>query len=156
MPFDLNWDVLSKIVPAAATALAALLGSMRGGKSLRDNILHDVEILEKLPEESSPRTLMLQHLTTQITMLNSERLIRREIPMLVFSLIAAPLLGWATFALWQLNQWWAYPLAVVTGVLALVFVYGVFDSAQEKYRAPAKTRAEKQAEKEAKRNQSGG
>ncbi|MCT9624266.1 hypothetical protein HWD94_03895 [Pseudarthrobacter equi] len=144
-----NWDIVAKVVPAVATIVAALLGAIRGGKSLRSDILQDVEILEKLPEGSGPRNLMLEHLTTQITRLNSEHMIRREFPMLVFAFISGSLLGWATIALWQMNQWWAYPLAVGTGTLTLIFVYGVFDSAQLKYRPPTKSSAQKKAEKEA-------
>lgn len=143
---SVNWDTVGKALPALATALVALLGNIKGSKSLREDILQDVEILEKLPNESEPRQAMLDYLTVQIGRLHSEVHFRRELPLLVFSMAATPSLAWAAIWLWQLNQWWAFPISILSWAVALLFLFGVFDSAQLKYRKPNTPKAGKQQE----------
>jgi fatty acid desaturase len=85
----------------------------------------------KLPDESQARASLLQSITEQIEHLrNYDREASRDIPMLVFALLAAPGLGYLTLYPIQRDQWWTWALGIITGVFALVFVYGIFETCQ--------------------------
>ncbi len=91
---------------------------------------HDVELAEKLPD-SEARTALLDLVYSDVQALRRYDLeARRDVPMLVVALIAAPLLGYLTIWVIRQDGWWVLPAAVFSGVATLLFVYGIFESAQ--------------------------
>lgn len=92
--------------------------------------LRRLELLEKLPEGSEARTLMLDHVAAQTRRLTSQQTGSRDLPTFVVSLLAAPVLGLLAIYLWQRGHWWGVPLAVFVGLLGVIFMYGIFESGQ--------------------------
>lgn len=109
--------------------VAALLASSRGPGVIRSRLKHDAEVLEKLPE-SRARNDLIELLRDEIAVLRRYDQGRRDIPMMVVALLATPLLGYLTIWLAQLGKWWSIGLAIPFGLLALVFAYGIFETAQ--------------------------
>lgn len=127
-----NWESLARLVPVLAPVAVAALGTTRGPNPLRTAIRHDVETLKELPAESPAAKVMESFLMDQIERLAraSSEDVRRDVPMLVFALFATPLLGWGAIALYQRGDVWVLA-AFLVGMLAMVFLNGIFESAQK-------------------------
>lgn len=135
------WEQVAKVAIAAVPAGTAALGIARGAGGLRNRLKHDVELLEKLPDESEAKEALLSSVARQIKRIErAEQDSSRDVPMLVLALVTAPLLGYLTLWLIQRGHWWTAILAVPTGVLGLVFVYGIFDSAENAPRGSTRRR----------------
>ena len=91
-------------------------------------------MLEKLPEGSEAREVLLAHLAAQLrAMTTFESTAERNWSVFVGSLVAAPLVGFLAVYLYQRGTWWGIVAAVPAAVLALALVYMIFESGQ---RAP--------------------
>ena len=124
-------DLALKALPALVPLVTVLITLGRGPGALRDRIKHDVELVEKLPD-SRARDGMLDLVEREVRDLNRfDATASRDLPMFGLSLVSAPLLGYLT--LWLIRDqhgWWTVPTAVVSGLLALLFVYGIFETGQ--------------------------
>ena len=128
---DISWTDAAKTLPAVVPAAATIIGLGRGPGALRSRLRHDVELVEKLPADSTAQRKMLSHIESQIDRISKlETEASRDVQSLVLALIFAPTLGILTLYLADRDHWLAWAAAVFSGLLALVFVYGIFESAQ--------------------------
>lgn len=121
-------DVVSKLLPAAVPLVTAFGAMVSGPGRLRREILHNAEIVGKLPE-SAARDRMLTLLDRQVAdMASGSR--RRDWSMLVVAIIVAGALWYLTA--WLLKEPDAIRVigATVAALVALIFTYGVFESAR--------------------------
>jgi ABC-type amino acid transport system permease subunit len=126
-----DWDTIAKVTGAVVPAVAAVLGYFSGPGRLRSHIRYDVDTLVKLPDGSAARRALDQLVSSRVEKLRKVEVEGRvDLTMLVVSLIATPLLVWTTVWLFGHPGWiWKFG-SVITGVVAFVFVYGIFESAQ--------------------------
>ncbi len=128
-----NWlEYALKALPILAPVVSLLLATSQGAGKQRRSLAHDAEVASKLPEGPAREAVLalVQHQAEQLR--SEER--RRDLPMLVLSLIVAILLGYLTIWLVGHAVWWAYVLAALAAVGTLLFIYIVFDSAQNRPR----------------------
>lgn len=129
---DFDWVGIARAASTALPAIAALAGLSRGPGRLRANLKHDAEILAKLPPDSSAYAALLRLVEAQVArMAKLETEATRHWSMFVVALLVTPLLGWLTIWLVQTATWWSILLAAPVGLLAIVFVYGIFETAQK-------------------------
>ncbi|MGL4173998.1 MAG: hypothetical protein ACRCTR_08005 [Actinomycetota bacterium] len=129
MNFDLETAarVLAVLVPASVT----LAGIIRGPGALRSRLRHDVELVEKLPEDSVARKMLLESIASQVdrvTKLETESSRDWE-GTIIGTILVVIFLGLAVW-LGGLGTWWAWVLAVLTGVFGLAGLAHVSETAQ--------------------------
>lgn len=90
---------------------------------------HDAEVASKLPDGEA-RDAVLALVARQAGLLNDQSR-KRDIPMLVVSLIVGIAAWYATVWLALQDTWWGYLLAVLTGITGLLFTYGIFETSQK-------------------------
>lgn len=118
-------------IGAAATALVAIVGVLRGPGRLRSRLKADVEITAVMPDGNA-RNRLLSFLDDQVAQLiEDETEKRRDWPMLVVWIVAT--VGLAALTLWLLQRgtWWSLVLAAPAGFLWLIFLYGVLETGQK-------------------------
>ncbi len=126
-----QWEPIIRSVVTVVPGLVAIVGLARGPGALRSRLKHDIELLEKLPEGSEPHAVMLDHISAQVHRMTArEDTASRDWPMFVVSVIAAPGLGLMSVYLWQQHHWWGILLASLSGLLAVIFLYGLFETGQ--------------------------
>ena len=127
-----KWQEVAQLLPPLVTLLVAIVGLAQGPGRARSALRHEAETLKDLPTGGPAAKAMEARIVDQIEQLNqlTSRDARRDVPMLVVALIAAPLLGWLTINLYGRDGWQWKAAAVGAGVMALLFVYGVFESAR--------------------------
>nr|WP_146177678.1 hypothetical protein [Sphaerisporangium cinnabarinum] len=127
---DFNWDVALKAVGVLLPVIVPLVLASLRTSPLDRRLDHDVERVAKLPE-SEARTLILERIRRTVEAQSAEPEGRRDTPMLVVSVILTGALGWLTVWLVANGAWWSYTLAAVAALLCLLFVYGIFETAQK-------------------------
>lgn len=128
---DVSWVDAAKTLPAVVPAVATVVGLGRGPGALRSRLKHDVDLVEKLPDGSGAQEKLLTHIEGQITRISKlETDATRDWSSFVLAIVSAPSLGVLTIYLAGREHWLAWIAAVFSGLLALVFVYGIFESAQ--------------------------
>lgn len=127
-----DWESLARLVPAIAPVAVAALGATRGPGALRTAIRHDAETLKTLPADSQSAKALKSFPAGQIERLAraSSEDVTRNVPMLVVAFLATPLLGWGAIALYQRGGMWV-ALAILMGMLAMLFLHGIFETAQK-------------------------
>jgi amino acid transporter len=131
------WETTARIAAVLVPLAAALIGVAQGPGRLRARLKTDVEILEKLPENSDARELMLELVDAKTRQLRELELVRSRDPIgTVVGVVGTAGLGWLTVWLAQRDAAWGSILAFVTGVLALFFTIGIFISARRVPRDP--------------------
>jgi hypothetical protein len=124
-----DWaDVAAKTLPAVVPLITALFAATRGPNVIRSRIKHDAEVVEKLPD-SEARTELLDLLRDEVDELRLYNQGRRNLPTLAMAFVAALATGYLTVWLARQGAWWEL-LAIPSGFLTVVLVYGVFESAQ--------------------------
>lgn len=109
--------------------LVSLLLSLGQGEGRDRRILaHDAALVEKLPDGDVKEKLLSLVAADLDALLDQSR--RRDVPMLVVSLIVAPALWYATGQFILREAWWSYVVAIALAVCALLFTYGIFESAR--------------------------
>lgn len=103
---------------------------MRGDGGRRNQIKADAEILVLLPKESKAYKDLESHIEGEVLQLRRWSSGKQNWTMFVFALVAAPLLGWSSFLFFARDVWWSYIAGVATTMLALVFLYGLFETGQ--------------------------
>lgn len=117
------------LITSLVTAAVSLIGVFRGESRLRAQLKADASIAATLPPGST-RERLLRHIDERVTaLIDGETKKTRDYPMLAVSLILAPSLAYLTVWLVQRGTWWGYVCAVVCGVFALLFIYGIFETA---------------------------
>lgn len=128
--FDVNWDILIKATTALITLATALAGLLKSDGGRRTSIREESEILKNLPEGSTAHKIMQSLLEVEIAELADQREWRRDWPMAAVSLTLAPCLGYLTLWLTQQKTWWGWILATPVALLAIIFLYGLFECIQ--------------------------
>lgn len=124
-----SWlEVAAKVLPAAIPLLSLLLSLTQGMGRDRRLLSHDAALVEKLPDGHAKAKLLSLVEADLDALLDDSR--RRDVPMLVLALIVAPLLWFATGRFMIQASWWGYLLGILTAVGALLFTYGIFESAR--------------------------
>jgi hypothetical protein len=89
---------------------------------------HDAQVASQLPEGPA-RDAVLALVEREAASISDESR-RRDTPMLVVSLVVATAAWYGSVWLFQLDQWWGYILSILSGVVGLMFTYGVFETAR--------------------------
>ncbi len=109
--------------------MIGIIALARGGGRLRTHLKLDAEIASALPPDSDARKRLLDHIDRRVEQLIREETdLTRDWPMLIFSLIVTPGLAYACVWGIQHNSWWSWMLAIVAGLLVIIFVYGIFET----------------------------
>ncbi|MCW2792875.1 MAG: hypothetical protein JWO76_1973 [Nocardioides sp.] len=119
------------LISAIATGLVGVVGLARGTGRVRTRLKSDVEILASLPPGPA-RDRWLAHVEATVDRLVEDETDKtRDWPMLIPAMLVAP--GLAALTAWLILEggWWQYLLAVPTGLLGLIFVYGIFETGQK-------------------------
>ncbi|MGP5391853.1 hypothetical protein [Glutamicibacter arilaitensis] len=130
-------DSLIKIIPPLATLATVIVGWAQSQGKLRATLKDDAEILTLLPEGEA-RTKLASYIAERVEHLKKTDSGTRDIPIFVVAVVSTVLFGYLTIWLWGLEQWWTYALAVAAGSFFLIFLYGVFETAQKKDRTGEK------------------
>jgi hypothetical protein len=126
--------ILAAALAAAASTGFGLVALLRGTGRLRNELKADVEIANALPD-GEPKTLLTEHIATKVTRLvAAETELRRDWPFVALATVGAVAFGWVTVWLFEHQAWWSWLLLPLAAVLALVFVYGFFESLQKRKR----------------------
>jgi hypothetical protein len=125
-----NWESVAKIAGPAVTLLLSVLGLATGPERARRALKHDSEIVKNLPKDSEAQKALLSNIEAQIVAIRMEATRRRDWSSFALAVVGAPLMGWLTVTLAFSDQWWWKALALVTGSITIVFIYGAFESAQ--------------------------
>jgi len=128
------WEWALQLAPSIATVAAASFGLIRSDGKLRRNLRHDVETLKELPEGSSARTAMEEHVEWEIAQLRgSAKDGRRDASGAVIGAIM--LLGFGYLAVWlvQHDAWWSW-FWIPSAILASIGIYGVAEGLTTKKR----------------------
>lgn len=133
-------DFLVKLLPALAALATVIAGSAQSAGRLRSSLKVDAEILSLLPDGEA-KTKLESYVAERVDHLKNTDSGTRNWPMFVVALVATLLLGYLAIWLSGQGQWWAYVLAVVTGALGLIFLYGVFETVQVKDRNDEKKKS---------------
>jgi len=128
--FDMNWDNLIKVTTALITLATALAGLLKSDGGRRTSIREESEILKNLPEGSAGHKMMQSLLEEEIAELADQRKWRRDWPMAAVSLTLAPCLGYLTLWLARQKTWWGWIFATPAALLAIIFLYGLFECIQ--------------------------
>lgn len=123
-------SVVEAIVPAVTALIIAVIGWLRSPGRERSNILHDLAMIEKLPDSPKRRKLLSQTETRMAGLLERETSGSRDVPVAVMALFSTVLLTWLSVWLFQREVWWGYVLAIVTGFVAVTCGYGMVESLQ--------------------------
>lgn len=128
--FDMNWDNLIKVTTALITLATALAGLLKSDGGRRTSIREESEILKNLPEGSASHKMMQSLLEEEIAELADQREWRRDWPMAAVSLTLAPCLGYLTLWLARQKTWWGWVFATPAALLAIIFLYRLFECIQ--------------------------
>lgn len=125
-----NWDILVRVLTGLITLLTGLAGLLKSDGGRRTSIREEAEILKNLPEGSAAHKKMQSLLEAEISELADRRKWRRDWPMAIVSLILAPVFGY--FAFWLIRQktWLGWTLATPLTLIALLFLFGLFECIQ--------------------------
>lgn len=125
----LNAEAIAQLLTAATVAISTAAALARGSGTARAKLLDDIEVLKSLPADSAARERMLAHVDQQVNALTRGEQGSRHWSMFAVAVIASAGLGMATIRLAQRGDAWGVTAATITGALALVFVYGIFETA---------------------------
>lgn len=133
----MDWQSFGRLALGALPALVALVGVLSGPGALRSKLRHDIEMLEKLPKDSSAHRRLLQYIDAQVERFaNLETESSRDWNGLVGGFVSAVVL-WAGFLyLIPMDTWWSWILGVLVGLFALVAMILIFESAAKVPRNP--------------------
>ncbi len=121
-------DWARQLIPVLVPAIVAVVGLTRGQGRLRNNLRHDTETLKELPADSTAWSGLMTHISWQVqTLHHRESIGARDWPSAALGFGLATGFGYVTFALFDSNQWWRW-LGVLTLLLALTGLFGMFDS----------------------------
>ncbi|MGH4017975.1 MAG: hypothetical protein ACRDT0_01755 [Pseudonocardiaceae bacterium] len=121
-------DWARQLIPVLITAIVALVGLTRGQGRLRNNLRHDAETLKELPADSTAWSKLMTHVEWQVRILHDrESTGTRDWSAATLGVILATGCGYATFALFDSDQWWKW-FSLPTFFLAIVGLVGMFDS----------------------------
>lgn len=122
----MSWEWVGQVAPAIGTVGAAAFGLTRGQGRLRQRIEHDIDLIEKLPEDTSARSTLLSHLNWQIEQLaaKEERGTRQLASAIWAFLFMAALAYLAVWCAGQAN-WTHWLLAPSAFFAALFLIVGV-------------------------------
>ena len=126
----MNWDNLIKVTTALITLATALAGLLKSDGGRRTSIREESEILKNLLEGSASHKMMQSLLEKEIAELADQREWRRDWPMAAVSLTLAPCLGYLTLWLARQKTWWGWVFATPAALLAIIFLYGLFECIQ--------------------------
>ena len=126
----MNWDNLIKVTTALITLATALAGLLKSDGGRRTSIREVSEILKNLLEGSASHKMMQSLLEKEIAELADQREWRRDWPMAAVSLTLAPCLGYLTLWLARQKTWWGWVFATPAALLAIIFLYGLFECIQ--------------------------
>lgn len=116
------------VVTAALAAGAKFLPSGVGGTRRREAIVRDLDLYERLPEDSNARQIMLNHIERSIQRMTEEETTKRRDPTGI-GLAVAFLIGGALFGYvgWTARSWeWTWWIASATFLL-----FGVVGATQD-------------------------
>lgn len=132
---DVSWVDAGRVLVGALPILAILAGAIRGPGAFRSRLKHDLDLLEKIPEETEARKLFEDYLAEQVRRFstletNSSRNWQNVIigSALVGAFLALTLY-WGTRDHWA---WWV--VATVPAAFALAGLVYVFEAAQRRPR----------------------
>ena len=128
---SLDWAKVLQAVGPAIVALASLIRMYRGTNRIHSALVAETEILSNLPKDSKLYNSMTQIVQRRIDQLEMTHSAKRDWPMLVVSLIVAPGLTYLTIWLAQQGTWWGWLIAVPAGTLAILFIYGIFETSAQ-------------------------
>lgn len=127
---NIDWDIASKVLTILVPAATGLAGLRKSDGGLRATILEEAEILDKLPEGSEARVMLMKLLQADIEKLADRRNWTRHWSMAIVSLICTTLFGYSALWLLQQKTWWGWVGAAPTALLALFFLFGLFECIQ--------------------------
>ena len=107
---------------------ATIFGILRGPGARWNRIATQSEILQRLPDGSA-KTALLAIIEDEITSIRTNADARRDWPMFIASLIIAPVLVVGAIGFGLHDRWWGSVLGVALGLLAVLFIYGIFEAA---------------------------
>jgi hypothetical protein len=124
-------DLALRALPALVPLITLLVTLVRGPGALRSRIKHDIELLVQLPESAPARDALLSIINSDIETLGAYHTAKRDWSMFVVAIICAPLLGYlAVWLVVEQDGWWTVPVAFVSGLFAVIFVYGIFEAGE--------------------------
>ena len=127
-------DWARQLIPVLVPAIVAVVGLTRGQGRLRSNLRHDTETLKELPADSTAWSELMTHVSWQVHALHDrESTGTREWTSAALGFGLATGFGYVTFALFDSDRWWQW-FGVLTLLLALVGLFGMFDSLASKER----------------------
>lgn len=115
---------------AAATGVVSVVGVVRGTGRMRSRLKADAEIAAALPPGPA-RDRLIAHVEAGVTrLIEDESEKSRDWPMFIVAVLVAPSLVALTAWLILRGEWWSYLAAVPVALLAVLFIYGVFETGQ--------------------------
>ncbi|YCK80549.1 hypothetical protein M1D89_15800 [Arthrobacter sp. D3-18] len=140
----MDFDILSKVIAAIVPLLVAALSLLGGRRSNRGEIKEDLEMLAALPEGSGLKPKLEKIVETQLDRIQNEIHYTRNLPMIVVAIAGSGIFIYLGIYLFQLNTWWWTIAAVLSVLMASIFMYGIFESVQKKDRRKPPTPASSQ------------
>jgi hypothetical protein len=122
-------DVLEKTLPALIPLVVAIIGATRGPGALRARLKHDAELVKDFPD-SDARTALLKLVEDDVEALRHFDSGSRNQSSLALAVAGTVLLGYLAIWLFAREGWWVI-LGALVGLLATVFLFGIFESAQK-------------------------
>jgi hypothetical protein len=118
---DMNWDTISKVAIAVLPVLGIVLQLIRRPDGRRGQVKRDLELLGLLPDDSSSRSKLLQHIDQSVErLIVDEDELRRDptgIGLAVFFLISTSVL--VVFAI-RSGDWWLWPIVAFLGLFGVI------------------------------------
>lgn len=135
----MNADELSKILAAVVPILVATI-ALVGSRASRNNTLKEhLELLAQLPESSPVRTKLESIVQAQLDQVANRIHHTRSYPMAIVALLLSGLGVYGALQLFTFSSILGNLGAIVVLLLSSVFMYGIFESLQNKDRRTAAT-----------------
>lgn len=123
--------VASQIAAVTITASVTLAGFFSGPGALRNRLKGDIELLEKLPPESTAHSTLLANIDDQLKVIQKlDRTASRDGQGAIIGAILVVAFGWLGFYLLRLNDWWWQMGGAVTLIFAAAGLAVVFEDLQ--------------------------
>lgn len=124
-------DSVREVLQAAApliVAVVAVVGALRGPGRRLERLKAEAELLRLLEPGTEAHTAVQRIVDKHASEVETLISARRDWGMFAASVILAPVCTWGAIQFADWGGWIGWPLAMVAGLFAVLFVYGIFET----------------------------